>query len=355
MAKATNAVFISYRREASWTLVEALYQRLVAAGIDAFYDIESIRAGQFEEIILNQIRARPYFVLVLTPGTLDRCSQRGDWLRREVETAVDSGRMIVPVHTPAFDLSTVETLLPEGLGRRVASYQAVELPHRYFKFAVQQLTTEYLVPRRISIAPIRVEDRVEVERIRRAASQAPKVTPRQLSAHRYLERALGRADGDLDGKIADYTEAIRLNPRSALAFNNRGNGLWAKGDRKGALADYTEAIRVEPRYASAFNNRGNVRWATKDAKGAIADYTEAIRLDRGYALAFYNRANARQATGDVKGAIADYTEAIRLDPGYARAFNNRGSARRAQGDVKGALADFAEGRRLERDHRDPRR
>jgi hypothetical protein len=104
-------VFISYRQETSWTLVEALYQQLRDAGIDAFYDIESIRAGEFEQIILNQIRARPYFVLVLTPGALERCSNRADWLRREIETAVSAGRMIVPVYTPTFDLSTAWTWL----------------------------------------------------------------------------------------------------------------------------------------------------------------------------------------------------------------------------------------------------
>ena len=46
----------------------ALYQHLTERGVDAFYDIESIRAGQFDTIILNQIAARPYFMLVLTPG-----------------------------------------------------------------------------------------------------------------------------------------------------------------------------------------------------------------------------------------------------------------------------------------------
>ena len=49
----------------------ALYQRLTERGLDAFYDIESIRAGRFDTIILNQIAASPYFLLVLTPGTLD--------------------------------------------------------------------------------------------------------------------------------------------------------------------------------------------------------------------------------------------------------------------------------------------
>jgi hypothetical protein len=63
---ASNAVFISYRREVGGILAMALYQHLDDRGLDAFYDIESLRAGQFETVILNQIAARPYFILVLT-------------------------------------------------------------------------------------------------------------------------------------------------------------------------------------------------------------------------------------------------------------------------------------------------
>ena len=47
-----------------------------------------------------------------------------------------------------------------------------------------------------------------------------------------------------------------------------------------ALADYNESIRINPKYAKAFNNRGNI-WKDKgDLDRAIADYNEAIKLDR---------------------------------------------------------------------------
>ena len=96
MAEPSNAVFISYRRDVGGILAMALYQHLTEHGVDAFYDIESIRAGQFDTIILNQIAARPYFLLVLTPGTLERCDEPTDWLRREIEQALATQRVIVP-------------------------------------------------------------------------------------------------------------------------------------------------------------------------------------------------------------------------------------------------------------------
>jgi hypothetical protein len=117
-AAPSNATFISYRRDPGWTYATMLFQQLTASGVDAFYDVESIRAGHFDTTILTQIAARPYFLLVLTPGTLDRCNEPSDWLRREIDQAVATQRVIVPVHTPNFDFHDLERFLPNGLGAR---------------------------------------------------------------------------------------------------------------------------------------------------------------------------------------------------------------------------------------------
>lgn len=46
----------------------------------------------------------------------------------------------------------------------------------------------------------------------------------------------------------------------------------------GALQDYSEAIRLKPNYAIAFNNRGVARSAKGDIEGALQDFNEAVRL-----------------------------------------------------------------------------
>jgi tetratricopeptide (TPR) repeat protein len=381
MVEPSNAVFISYRRDVGGILAMALYQHLAAYRVDAFYDIESIRAGQFDTIILNQIAARPYFLLVLTPGTLERAGDPNDWVRREIEQALSTRRVIVPIHTPNFDFGDLERFLPDGVGREVQRFNAQELPQKWFKFAVQQLVEEFLVPTEIEPVTPSAEEQAVVERVHEAARAAPEVTEVQLSAQEYFERAYAREKDDLDGKIADYSEAIRLDPGYATVFNNRGNARGDKGDFGGAIADYDQAIRLDPGYADAFynraktrsdwgdlegaiadydeairlnprdavvfSNRGTARFDAGDLDGAIADYDEAIRLDPGYAVAYYNRGNTRRGKGDLKGAIGDFDEAIRLDPGYAAAFNNRGTVRRDKGDRKGAIADFDEAIRLD--------
>ena len=120
--------------------------------------------------------------------------------------------------------------------------------------------------------------------------------------------------GDNDRAIADYTEAIRLNPKDALAYDNRGTAWRDKGNRERALADYNIAIRLNLNNAAAFNNRGNL-WREKGGnRRAIADYNEAIRIDPNYAVAYCNRGKAWQASGDAAHAAADYTEALQRDP-----------------------------------------
>ena len=63
--------------------------------------------------------------------------------------------------------------------------------------------------------------------------------------------------GENDRAIADYNEAIRLDPKYAAAYNNRGNAYRDKGDTDRAIADFNEAIRLDPKLAHAYNNRGN--------------------------------------------------------------------------------------------------
>jgi tetratricopeptide (TPR) repeat protein len=106
--------------------------------------------------------------------------------------------------------------------------------------------------------------------------------PRALQSQRTQAiSAANRAvtEGDYDRAIADYNEAIRLDPKDVNAYIYRGFAYGAKGDHYRAVTDYSEAIRLGPN-TSAYNNRGNLYRSKGDCDRAIADLTEAIRLDR---------------------------------------------------------------------------
>ena len=150
-------------------------------------------------------------------------------------------------------------------------------------------------------------------------------------------------------RCADYNQAIRLKPDFPLAYKNRGNARLELEDYEGAMADYNQAIRLDPDFPHPYNNRGVIRARLEDYEGAMAHYNQAIRLDPDFAIAYTNRGNARRKLEDYEGAIADYNQAIRLDPDFANTYNSRGAARYKLEDYEGAIADLNQAIRLDPD------
>ncbi|WP_211167648.1 tetratricopeptide repeat protein [Pseudanabaena yagii] len=170
---------------------------------------------------------------------------------------------------------------------------------------------------------------------------------RSLSATECFDGAYEKYElGDKQGAIADYNEALLLNPNDAIAYSNRGVAKYELGDKQGAIADYNEAIHLNPNLVAAYSNRGLAKYDLGDKQGAIADHNEAIRLNPDYATAYYNRGLAKYDLGDKQGAIADHNEAIRFNPSDADPYNNRGVAKYELGDKQGAIADHNEAIRL---------
>jgi len=133
--------------------------------------------------------------------------------------------------------------------------------------------------------------------------------------------------GEFDRAIADFGEAIRRYPKSALFYPyiNRGDAYKAKNDVDRAIADYSEAIRLDPKSALAYNKRAHVWERKREYDRAITDYTEAIRIDPdGDGTTYYFRGVLYGLKRDLEPAIADFTAAIRLEPGLAAAYPSRG-------------------------------
>src|SRR5262249_61269329 len=54
--------------------------------------------------------------------------------------------------------------------------------------------------------------------------------------------------------VADFDEALRLEPNDAEAHVNRAYVLAARGDYARAVEDYEAALRLDPKNAVAHNN-----------------------------------------------------------------------------------------------------
>ena len=74
-------------------------------------------------------------------------------------------------------------------------------------------------------------------------------------------------NGDYDKALADFNQAIQLDPTYVFAYNNCGNVYLHKGDYDKAIADYDKAIQLDPKYAGAYDNRVKA-YKVKGEKGA---------------------------------------------------------------------------------------
>jgi tetratricopeptide (TPR) repeat protein len=175
--------------------------------------------------------------------------------------------------------------------------------------------------------------------------QAIRLNPKLAPAYGSRGMAWGMK-GNYDKAMADWSEAIRLDPKDAAAYRSRGTGWNHRGDYDKAIADWNESIRLNPNDAINYSNRGSA-WTNKgDYNKAIADLNEAIRLDPKNAIAYSNRGLAWSRQGDYDKAIADLNESIRLNPRNAISYGNRGAAWNFKGDYDKAIADFDEAIRL---------
>jgi tetratricopeptide (TPR) repeat protein len=146
--------------------------------------------------------------------------------------------------------------------------------------------------------------------------------------------------------IKDYTQALRLDPNNASIYRDRSIVYSNMGDYDRAIADHNQGIRLNPNYADAYNNRGILYTEMGEYENAIKDFDQAILLKPYYALAYTNRGNVYQIKRDYDHAIMDYNQAIQLEPNYAVAYYNRGLTYVQKGDYGKAIADCTQTIRL---------
>jgi len=81
-----------------------------------------------------------------------------------------------------------------------------------------------------------------------------------------------------DKTIADYTKAIELDPKLAVAYYIRGMAYEKLEQYDKAIADYTKIIELNPKSAAAYNYRGNAYLEVGKQKEAEADFAKAKML-----------------------------------------------------------------------------
>jgi hypothetical protein len=89
-------VFISYRRE-HHEFARLIHGELEEMGYSAFLDVADRCTGRFDEALYESIRNTPHFVVILSPGCLERCPEGEDYFLAEIAHALKADRHVLPV------------------------------------------------------------------------------------------------------------------------------------------------------------------------------------------------------------------------------------------------------------------
>jgi tetratricopeptide (TPR) repeat protein len=176
-------------------------------------------------------------------------------------------------------------------------------------------------------------------------SEAIRLNPKNSKA--YCSRAIAKINlSDFDGAKSDCTVAIELDPIFVLAFNSRGSANLRQGEIREAISDFSEGIRIDPSFIDGYFKRGVARYKLEEYSRAIEDFDQVIRQDSENSLAYQYRGYAKDLLKDYHGSISDFNLAILHDKTNANLYNERGWSFLRIGDFSHALRDFEECRKL---------
>src|SRR5262245_5379233 len=90
------------------------------------------------------------------------------------------------------------------------------------------------------------------------------------------------SSNDVDLIIHGCTGVIdsvqELKQTLAIAYHRRGTAHASRNEYDRAIADFTGAIKIDPKHVSAYNARGLAYASKGDYERAIADVTKAVEL-----------------------------------------------------------------------------
>ncbi|MEU6864640.1 tetratricopeptide repeat protein [Streptomyces sp. NPDC046876] len=148
--------------------------------------------------------------------------------------------------------------------------------------------------------------------------------------------------------VADYSRAIALDP-DVWSLVCRGYCHHELDRYQEALADFDRAIELAPDSYEAFMRRGVLHRSTARFDKALADLDRALEIEPDSAWALANRGWVLTHTGKYEEALIACDRALEIDPEFAWAYVTRGDCHKGSGRHEEALADYTRALELEPD------
>ena len=170
-------------------------------------------------------------------------------------------------------------------------------------------------------------------------THAVKINPRSWMAYNNLGNAL-TMEGELDAAMGHFRRALEIDPAYARAYNNLGLALFKGGRIDEAMGNYRQALEIDPNYAKAHNNLAIVLTVRGDVEGAISHLRRALEVNPSYSDAHFNLGNVLARTGDLEAAMEQFRRVVEIDPANAKAYNNLGLALAMGGRTDQAIDNY---------------
>jgi Flp pilus assembly protein TadD len=135
-----------------------------------------------------------------------------------------------------------------------------------------------------------------------------------------------------------FSTLASAESQEARDHYNRGVIYQAQGRADLAIAEYQQAVALEPEYGWAWSNLGNVWLSLGKVGEAIDCYQQAIACDPSDASFHNNLGYAYSRQGKLESASSEYEKAIALYPGYAAALFNLACLHSLEGDLDLSLS-----------------
>ena len=195
-------------------------------------------------------------------------------------------------------------------------------------------------------AGVSLENRGKMEEAIAEFDEAIRLDPKLVLA--YYNRAQAYFGLDrYERSIQDYDQAISLDPESVVFYTKKGEAYFALGQYERATQAHKEAIRRDPQFALAYYNRGGAYIELGQRDQAIQDYKRAVNLDRRFTLAYGFRCNLYEDLFQDAVAFKDCNGLSRFDSRFAKAYGERGFASFELGEYQQGIRDYDEAIRLD--------
>ncbi len=328
-------IFISYRREGGDVLAGRLHERFTRMGYRVFYDIESLRSGDFNRALLEVIEECQDVLVVLPPGGLDRCVNKDDWVRQEIAHALKCGKTVIPIMMRNFEFPEE---LPDDIAL-IRKQNGITANMEFFDAVIEKIANSLLTSK---VSGDREEEERKVEELRRRAkngepdamnelgvlyeSGTSEVLTQNLSRARMLYEKAWKAGSVAAGyNLGDVFERaaqdLTLVKDYGLSANQKDPVDEVRQKLMDQAMDYYEAT-AEKDYAPALYKLGNLKEEERMMPEAFSYYEKAAAQKYPpavNALGWMYR-NGMGTDPDPERARALYKEAVEM--GYDAAIYN---------------------------------